>query len=84
MWNPLPRSRGVRKALAGSVVVLSAVYFPVYLANWDDKAMAMSYFAALNKVAGSETAALHPKGHPSSARSKGDTKYLDISQAKLF
>lgn len=71
-------SRWLRKTLTASAVVLSAAYVPVFLANWDDKTMAISYFAALNKVAGSETAALHPKGHPSSARNKGDAKYLDI------
>jgi len=76
--RPLWRSRGLRKTLAALAVGLPAVYLPVFLANWDDKTMALSYFAALNKVAGSETVALHPKGHPSSARNKGDAKYLDI------
>ncbi|MBM3296392.1 MAG: hypothetical protein FJY83_02210, partial [Candidatus Aminicenantes bacterium] len=72
------RAPALRKTLAGLAVGIPAAYMPVFLSNWSDKSMALSYFGALGKLSAAETTALHPRGHPSSFLRKGDGKFPDI------
>ncbi|OGD10337.1 MAG: hypothetical protein A2Y86_04160 [Candidatus Aminicenantes bacterium RBG_13_62_12] len=72
------RGAAPRRALTVLAVVLPAAYILVFLKNWDDKTLAMSYFDALNKVERSSQAALQPKGYSSSSRRKGEAKFMDI------
>ena len=66
------------KALLGLGLTVQLVYVLAFFNNWNDKALAQSYFAALAKVERSPSVLLHRQGQPSTARAKADKKFIDI------
>jgi hypothetical protein len=66
------------KSLAGLGMALTLVYVLIFIKNWDDKALAQSYFSGIAKVNRSAQIFLHRPGQPSTARGKMDKKFIDI------
>jgi hypothetical protein len=72
------RTAAARRTCLGLTIALPAAYLLVFLNNWDDRKMAMSYFEVLGRIGRSEDIALHPRGHPDAARRKGAPRFVDI------
>ncbi|MGB9004817.1 MAG: hypothetical protein WCB96_03740, partial [Candidatus Aminicenantales bacterium] len=66
------------KVLLGLGLAFHLVYVLIFIKNWDDRALAQSYFSAIVKVGRSPQVLLHRPGQPSTARGKMDKKFIDI------
>ncbi|HEX9901362.1 MAG TPA: hypothetical protein VGB72_00725 [Acidobacteriota bacterium] len=65
-------------ALLGLGLTVQVIYVLAFLNNWNDKALAQSYFSAMAKVEASPGTQLHRSGQPSTALARTDRRFIDI------
>jgi hypothetical protein len=66
------------KALIGLGLAAHGVFVMAYLNNWQDKALAQSYFTGIAKVERSPRIQLHRSGYSSTALAGTDKRFIDI------